>query len=141
MTTTGLEVFDTIIQKTNEWLNGIMDELGCDRHMAYLALRAVLHALRDRLTVEESAQLAAQLPTLIRGFYYEGWTPAGKPRRTHEWEFLHAIQASFSVSPERPDPKLVARAVLTVLSRHVSQGEVEDVIAILPKDLQALWPR
>jgi uncharacterized protein (DUF2267 family) len=31
----------------------------------------VLHALRDRLTVEEASDLAAQLPMLIRGLYYE----------------------------------------------------------------------
>jgi uncharacterized protein (DUF2267 family) len=34
-----------------------------DKHQAYLALRAVLHALRDRLTVEEVAQLGAQQRT------------------------------------------------------------------------------
>jgi len=30
-------------------------------------MRATLHALRDRLTVEEVAQLGAQLPMLVRG--------------------------------------------------------------------------
>lgn len=46
-----------------------MEELDWqDRHAAYLALRATLHALRDRLTVEEVAELGAQLPMLIRGF-------------------------------------------------------------------------
>ena len=44
-------------------------------------MRATLHALRDRLTVEEAAQFAAQLPMLIRGFYYEGWNPTDKPVR------------------------------------------------------------
>ena len=117
-----------------------MGELACDRHTAYIALRAVLHALRDRLTVEEAVQLGAQLPTLIRGFYYEGWRPAGKPRRTHEWEFLRTIQDTFNLTPERPDAKLAARAVFKVLSRRVSEGEIKHVIAILPKDLQALWP-
>jgi uncharacterized protein (DUF2267 family) len=35
------------------WLNELMAELGWDdRHRAYQALRAVLHALRDHLTVD-----------------------------------------------------------------------------------------
>jgi len=50
-----------------------MDDLHSeDRHHADVALSAVLHALRDRLTVSEAAQLGAQLPMLVRGFYYEG---------------------------------------------------------------------
>jgi hypothetical protein len=60
-------------------------------------LRATLHALRDRLTVEEVAQLGAQLPMLIRGFYYEGWDPTGKPlRERHEEQFLVRISREFS---------------------------------------------
>jgi uncharacterized protein (DUF2267 family) len=38
-------------------------------------LRATLHALRDRLIIDEVAQLSAQLPMLIRGLYYKGWDP------------------------------------------------------------------
>jgi uncharacterized protein (DUF2267 family) len=56
MSATGLEAFDTTIQKTNSWLNDLMQVMDwSDRHKAYLALRATLHALRDRLPVEEVA--------------------------------------------------------------------------------------
>jgi uncharacterized protein (DUF2267 family) len=51
MSATGPEVFDRNLHKTHTW-----EALGTeDRHRAYMALRAVLHALRDRLTVEEVA--------------------------------------------------------------------------------------
>lgn len=59
MSATGLPVFDDTVQKTNIWLNEVMDELGPDRQRAYRALRAVLHTLRDRLTTEEAAHLSA----------------------------------------------------------------------------------
>ena len=90
MSATGLDVFDTTLQKTHLGLNDLMEVLVCpDRHRAYRALRATLHALRDRLTVDEVAQLGAQLPMLIRGFYYEGWDPSGKPlRERHRAQFL-----------------------------------------------------
>ena len=45
MSMTGLEVFDSTIHQTNVWLKAIMDRLDTDdRHRAYLALRATLHA-------------------------------------------------------------------------------------------------
>lgn len=54
-----LEMLDTMLQKTHEWLQDVMTELHWDsRQKAYTALRAVLHALRDRLTVEEATDFA-----------------------------------------------------------------------------------
>jgi hypothetical protein len=44
MSATGLEVFDTTVQKTNAWLKDLIEVTGGDRHKAYQALRAVLHA-------------------------------------------------------------------------------------------------
>ena len=106
MSATGLDVFDRTLHKTNAWLSDLMEALGRqDRHAAYLALRTTLHALRDRLTVEEVAQLGAQLPMLVRGFYYEGWDPTGTPLRVrHKEEFLARIQEEFR-SDEPIDPE------------------------------------
>ncbi|WP_457637058.1 DUF2267 domain-containing protein [Oceanithermus sp.] len=145
MASSGLAVFDTTIQKTNSWLKEVMKELGTDdRHLAYLALRAVLHALRDRLTVEEVAELGAQLPMLIRGFYYEGWDPTGKPvKERHKEGFLNNIRRYFKTAryaEASVDPEEVARAVFRVLARRISEGEIEDVIHILPRELRELWP-
>ena len=141
MSMTGLDVFDRTIHKTNNWLNELMEALGWhDRHKAYLALRVTLHALRDRLTVEEVAQLGAQLPMLIRGFYYEGWDPTGKPlKERHKEEFLARIEEQFS-GDDQADAEQVARAVFSVLSDRVTEGEIEDVKHVLPAELRELWP-
>ena len=45
----------------------------------------------------------------------------------------------WTTSPFR-SAEVLARAVLKVLSHHVTAGEVEDVKAILPADLRDLWP-
>lgn len=144
MSATGLEVFDTTLHKTHAWLKGVMEELGTeDRHRAYMALRAVLHALRDRLTVEEAAQLAAELPMLLRGLYYEGWDPTGKPLKERHKEAFLAHVARELKTPSGPalDPEAAARAVFKVLKGKVSEGEVRDVLNLLPKELRELWPQ
>jgi uncharacterized protein (DUF2267 family) len=141
MSLTDLDVIETTLQKTNSWLNELMELLGWqDKHKAYLALRVTLHALRDRLTVEEVAQLAAQLPMLIRGFYYEGWDPTGKPlKERHKEQFLARIKQQFR-GDDRIDPEQVARAVFTVLSNRISEGEIEDIKHVLPAEIRDLWP-
>jgi uncharacterized protein (DUF2267 family) len=138
---TGLDVFDTTLHKTHRWLNELMDILDWrDRHRAYLALRATLHALRDRLTVEETAELGAQLPMLIRGFYYEGWDPTDKPlRQRHIEQFLSRIEA-YLRSSDPVDVEQIARAVFSVLASQVSSGEIEDVQHVLPEEIRSLWP-
>lgn len=145
MSATGLEVFDTTLQKTNSWLHDLMQALGwADRHKAYTALRATLHALRDRLSVEEVAQLGAQLPMLIRGFYYEGWDPTGKPLRIRQKEqFLARIELELR-GDERIDDLVpierIAQAVFTLLAQRVSAGEIENIKHVMPTDIRELWP-
>jgi uncharacterized protein (DUF2267 family) len=140
MSATGLEVFDRTINKTNIWLKDVMDILGCtSRQEAYAGLRATLHALRDRLTIEETAQFAAQLPMLIRGFYYERWDPTGKPvKERHLNDFLAHIQRE--LERYEFDPEQVARAVFLVLARRISEGEIEDIEHVLPHEIRDLWP-
>jgi uncharacterized protein (DUF2267 family) len=139
---TSHDVFDGTLQKTQIWLNDIMTELDWHEqpHKAYLALRTVLHALRDRLTIEEAIELGAQLPMLVRGFYYEGWTLKGKPRKErHKEDFLAHIKDAFK-EDYTARPESIARAVFKTLARHTSEGEIKDIKNILPKVLHELWP-
>jgi uncharacterized protein (DUF2267 family) len=136
-----MEAFDSTLQTTNVWLNDISERLGWteDHHRAYHALRAVLHALRDRLPVDQAAALAAQLPMLIRGFYYEGWHPHDKPvKERHKEAFVAHVAAAFRDDSD-VDPERVTRVVFQVLSKHVTSGEIESVKRSLPAEIRSLW--
>jgi len=135
------EVFASTIQKTHELLKEIEEEFNWqDRpQQAYVALRVVLHTLRDRLTTHEIAQLGARLPMLIRGVYYDGWKPAEKPHKYSREEFLNKIQQEFQFSIDRPIADLV-RTVLQVLHKHISAGEMGDIRTILSKEFRDLLP-
>lgn len=116
-----------------------------DRQRVYRFLKGVLQALRDRLTVEEAVQLGAQVPALVRGYYYEGWRPSEVPLRIRSLDaFLDKVRENLHDivnDPQTPaDVEQATRAVFQVLSRHVSRGEVEDVRNMLPSDIRELWP-
>jgi uncharacterized protein (DUF2267 family) len=141
MSQTSLSPFDSTIQVTHVWLNDVQEDLGWEEvYRAYRALRAVLHALRDRLPVDQVAALAAQLPMLVRGFYYEGWHPHGKPlRERHKQDFLAHVAEAFGDEPPS-ELERVTRTVFRVLAEHVSAGEIESVKKCLPAELRSLWP-
>lgn len=141
MTHASLPVFDKTLQLTDTWLKDLMERMDWqDRHRAYAALRSSLHALRDRLSVNEAAHLGAQLPMLVRGFYYEGWHPAGTPKseRTKE-EFLSHIREAFRRDPDF-DAEATVRAVFSLLAQRISEGEIEDITRVLPEEIRGLWP-
>ena len=130
------------VQETNTWLKALAEQLHFeDRHHAYSALRAVLHALRDRLTPEMAVHLGAQLPMLVRGLYYEGWHIAGKPTKDHSaQEFAdHVLE---QLPPRFPmDPLTVSKGVFKLLWEKLDPGETAKVIDHLPLPLRALWPQ
>jgi uncharacterized protein (DUF2267 family) len=130
---------ERLVQRANAWVAEVASELETeDRNHAERVLRAVLHTLRDCLTVEEVAQLGAQLPTLTRGVYYEGWRPGrATPRYRQPAEFLDAVAAEAGLHGETEASFAVA-AVTAVLRRHVSAGELEDVVRVLPNALGSL---
>ena len=138
---TVMDPFAKAKQKADIWLHEIAEDLGLEsRDKALLALRGGLHALRDRLSAEEVVQLGAQLPMLIRGLYYEGWSPRHTPVRVRTRdEFLQLIERPFNKYDLTFDTEEVARAVFDLLSRHITRGEIDDVRAVLPSSIDALW--
>jgi uncharacterized protein (DUF2267 family) len=139
--TTGLEVFDTTLQETNLWLKDLMNRLGTeDRRLAYRVLSATLHAVRDRIGPQNAVHLGAQLPMLVRGFYYEGWHAAGTPtKERRKFDFLEHVSAEI-FGGLKVDPETAVRAVFEVMCDKIDPNEVEKLIKLFPEELRLLWP-
>lgn len=139
-----IEVFDSTLQKTYEWINDLMDILGWeDRQQAYIVLKGTLQALRDRLPMELAIKFGAQLPMLIRGFYYEGWKPVITPIKVKgvedflDFVTIHIGKVSFI---QKMDIEAAVRAVFTVIAAHIAEGEVGHLKQSLPAAFITLWP-
>ena len=142
MANLGLDIFDRTVQDTNRWLNGIGAGLGTgDKQPAYHALRSVLAALRDRVTVDLAAAFGAQLPLLVRGIYYEGYDPSHGPHAYRTLDGWNEAVAALYQAGDAPDAERLTRAVFGVLNEELDRGVIEKVFAALPDDVRALWPR
>ncbi|WP_424532882.1 DUF2267 domain-containing protein [Sphaerisporangium viridialbum] len=138
MAETGYSSFNTTVGKTNHLLKQIEQAYGWPkerRNQSYAALRAVLHALRDRLTVEE----AAQLPMLVRGIYYEGWDPTDVPVKMDREDFLARVRKEFPYTVKGGAEHLI-ETVLNALRIYVTEGEWDDIKSSMPKELAEVLP-
>jgi len=138
---TGVHAFDGFLDDGNAWLKAVMERLQTnDATAGHAALRAVLHVLRDRLPPESAVHLGAQLPTLIRGIFFENWHMAGTPtKERHLGPFLDHVQAAIPARVD-VDAEAAARAVFGVICDSVAHGEVVKVLGSLPRALRDLWP-
>lgn len=129
------------VQTADEWLRdlGEAHEEFHDRERGYAALRAVLHNLRNRLTVDEAAHLGAQLPTLIRGVYFGSWKPSQQPgKERHAEPFIEGIMRELNRPPAYCE--MATRAVFQLLREKVPGGEIDDVKQMLPQEIRRYWP-
>jgi uncharacterized protein (DUF2267 family) len=139
MAVTGISTLDHAPQVFAEWLNELCSDLGGEKPRAYLLLCETLHAIRDFLTVDEAADLAAQLPVLVRGVFFDGWDPSRTPvKPRNKSDFLKRVESRFQKAP-LDDPERAVAAVFDLLRRHVSAGEFEQVKHAMRKPLQELW--
>jgi len=135
-----LGVFENTQQKTAHWIEQVAHNMGSsDMERSYHVLRSVLHAVRDRLPANDAVHLGAQMPMLVRGFYYEGWHPADKPEHyRHKEDFLaHIARDVPNLDPAQRER--AATAVFSVLSQEIGGGETDQVRHALPAEVRELW--
>jgi len=133
--------FESFTQEAHLWVNEVADELGLDdKRVAQHVLRAVLHALRDRLPLELVAHLSSQLPMLIRGMYFENWNPHARPAHHHRLDdFAEALDRELYGFEAVIDVRDATRAAFAVIGAHVSLGEWRKIAGALPRELAELW--
>lgn len=136
MSSAGLKQLDHGIYAANVWLSEIMDDLDVDRHTAWCVLGAVLHTLRDRLSVEQIAHLGDQLPLIIRGLFYDQWNGAANNKKIRaRADFLSRVKRRLKMKEVTVTDAV--ETVFGVLMRH-PKGEIKKIIKTLPPAIRAL---
>jgi uncharacterized protein (DUF2267 family) len=138
--------FNKYVQDGEQFIREIAEETNTPWDMihAFRILRAVLHTLRNRLTPVTSLQLIAQFPMLIKAVYVDGWKISDEIKTLrHLGDFIEAVREEGAAGLVHDfvtdlEVQKAIRAVFTVIKRHVSEGEINDVLATLPAELRPL---
>lgn len=134
-------------QKGHEFVKEVAQELKTpeDINHAGRVLTAVLHAIRDTITPEESLHLISQLPMWVKAIYVDEWKLSRPPGRIrHMSDFINDVRGNSGRTAGRDfgndeETRTTIEAVFRVLKRHVSEGEIEDIKSQLPEEMLALW--
>lgn len=139
--------FQKYAQEGQSFVNELARELGHPEEIARtgIVLRAVLHTLRERITISESFHLLSQLPMFLKGIYADNWKFSEKPMdiSTKE-EFIAEVERHQQQYGERefswskPTEEII-RIVFSSLGRYISDGEYEDVIAQMPENIKEIF--
>lgn len=135
MTKTRCRSLDQALQSAQSWIDSVAEQFDTDdRDFAFRITRAYLHAVRDQLPPVDAAHFAAQLPDLLRGVYYEGWSPANVPLRISLEEMVRRFAAEAIVG-ENEVPK-VSWAVGAAIDARVTN--LDKTLDRLRRDIRAL---
>ncbi|QKC80160.1 DUF2267 domain-containing protein [Mesorhizobium erdmanii] len=126
-------------QQAQQWVKELAKELYWSEPSACRLLRSVLHTVRDWLSPAEMADLAAQLPVLVRGIYFEGWNPSMPVHERTKRDFIISVRNSFGYDDDI-DFDVAISAVFKLLDHHISRGEIVQVSNSMKKSLRKLWP-
>lgn len=131
--------------EANTFLKHYTKEMGLvnDSEKAGRILAAILHALRDVITTEESLQLISQFPMFLKAVYVNGWTIHKKKKIKTMTEFIDLVRkhdGTTSVHDFGSDEQAENYIATTfiALRKYVSLGELEDIRTGLPKDLKSM---
>jgi uncharacterized protein (DUF2267 family) len=125
------------------FIRKVSRRLHCDEKRAETLTFAVFQELRDRLTPNEAADVAAQLPKGLKELWTSFDSSERQVRRVHEAEFIGDVRDMAALSNDLEAEDVVV-AVFGALQASLGsptgqEGEAWDVMSQLPKDLKKLW--
>jgi uncharacterized protein (DUF2267 family) len=138
--------FEKYAQDGNSFVKTLAQNLGHPEEIGRsgIILRAVLHTLRERITISESLNMLAQLPMFLKALYVDNWEYREKPLslKTQE-EFFTEVEKHQEHYGEQEfnwdmSTGEIINTVFITLGKYVSQGEMENIISQLPKELKKL---
>ena len=136
------------VEDANVFIKHVAQELGTpeDTDHASRVTKAVLHTLREKISVEESIHLISQLPLILKGVYVDGWDISREFMSESDTleEFYDEIRVHASRTADRDfgdnqQTKENITAVLKVMRSYVSEGEMNHIKRQLPKSIAVLF--
>lgn len=135
------------VHDVNEYINQLSLDLGHpeEQQRVLIIWRAVMHSIRDRITISESFDLMAPLPLILRGVYTTGWKYTESPKYDYTTlgemkDQVKSLQSQygeqeFNWSKSTED---IISITLDSLERYYTEEQMKHIRSQLPEDIKPL---
>lgn len=135
------------VHEVNEYINQLAQDLGhpTEQQRVLIIWRAVMHSIRDRITISESFDLMSALPLIMRGIYTTGWkytqTPPYDYHTVEEMkDQVKSLQSQYGEQEFNwgKSTDEIISIVLDSLERYFTEGQMEHIRSQLPEEIKSL---
>jgi len=138
-----IEMFRNDLIHAQEWIDDLTHRLCiANQECVFSLLSSILQEFRNGLPIEKVTIFGKQLPTILRGFYYDNWYPIEVPLKKINPDGLRETIKSklFSSHHENVDTEFVVKSVLLLLHQRIPNEIVELINTALPAHLTTVCP-
>lgn len=138
---------DKQAQEANTFINKLAADLGHPNEVERtgIILRAILHTLRDRITISESFDLMAQLPMFLKAIYVDQWKYSDQPKTYKSIEdFKNEVKRQQEMYGEQEfNWKISTQDIIQTVFKqlkenYLSDGEMGHILSQLPGEIEEL---
>jgi uncharacterized protein (DUF2267 family) len=137
--------FDKFCNEGNAFINKLNDRLGHpgESEKSIRLLKAVLHSIRDRVTMGEAHHIMAQLPFALKALYADQWHVREKLLNYSDMEGFkncvkefqkHYGEANFNW--EQSTEQLVKEVLNQLKEDYFSEGQIDHILEQLPGEVR-----
>lgn len=133
------------LHETNDYINQLAEDLGHPKEQRRVMIiwRAVMHTIRDRISIAESLDLISPLPMILKGMYTMGWKYHEMP--PYDFETMEqmktqvkALQNQYGESDfdwSKGTDEIIS-ITLDSLERYLSDGQMKHIRGQLPEEVK-----
>lgn len=137
------------VHETHSYINQLAEDLGHPREKQRVMIiwRAVMHTVRDRISISESLDLISPLPIILKGIYTTGWKYSDKPPL--DYQSIEQMKTKVKAHQNRygeeefnwkkPTEDIIS-ITLNSLKRYFSEGQMNHIRGQLPSEVKSLIP-
>lgn len=138
-----------MVNEANLFIKMVAQEFGHpgEKKRAAIFIKAVLHTLRERLTMGQSLNFISELPMIFKAVYVDGWKYHEVPIKIKTVEdFCIEVKRHQALYGEKEFDwnmstyDMVVKFFNILGQKYISQGEFNDILAEMPHQLRVIFP-